>query len=178
MDPLICNCVIYLSTDVPFNNNYPEQGSLTKERVRLGEILQDKENIIQSQRLDNVVFIFPQNFSRDIKTILSIIFLSSTQHVSALALLTCDKQIMSKQQKEVKEKVNIMLLVTSLIISAITFLMTIVTSVLWSWSTGHFHPFCTNHFHFLFQARDPATEKFCVATKGKVGEEIFRGEEA
>ena len=90
MGPLICNCVIYLSTDVPFNNNYPEQGSLTKERVRLGEILQDKENIIQSQRLDNVVFIFPQNFSRDIKTILSIIFLSSTQHVSALALLTCD----------------------------------------------------------------------------------------
>ena len=71
-----------------------------------------------------------------------------------------------------------MLLVTSFIISTITFVMAVVTSVLWSWSTGHPHPFCTNHFHFLFQARDPATEKFCVATKGKVGEEIFRGEEA
>ena len=100
MDPRICNYVIYLSTDVPFNKNYPEQGSLTKERVRLGEILQDKENIIQSQRLDNVVFIFPQKLARDSETILSIIFLSSTQHVSALALFTCDKQLMSKQQKK------------------------------------------------------------------------------
>ena len=70
-----------------------------------------------------------------------------------------------------------MLLVTSFIISTITFVMAVVTSVLWSWSTGHPHPFCTNHFHFLFQARDPATEKFCVATKGKVGKETFGGEE-
>ena len=44
-----------------------------------------------------------------------------------------------------------MLLVTSLIISAITFVMAVVTCVLWSWSTGHPHPFCTNHFTFYFR---------------------------
>ena len=66
-----------------------------------------------------------------------------------------------------------MLLVTSLIISAITFVMAVVTCVLWSWSTGHPH-----HFHFLFQARDPAIKEFCVATKGKDGKETFGGEEA
>ena len=32
------------------NDKDDEQGSLARERVRLGEALQDKENIIQSQR--------------------------------------------------------------------------------------------------------------------------------
>ena len=44
-----------------------------------------------------------------------------------------------------------MLLVTSLIISAITFLMTIVTCVLWSWSTGHPYTFVQIILTFYFR---------------------------
>ena len=133
MDPLICIYVICLSTDVPFNNNYPEQGSLTKERVRLGEILQDKENIIQSQRLDNiVVFISSELLKRHRNHFECFISVFNT------SICQNNKKSQGQGQYHV---VGDMMSLTSLIISTITFVMAVVTCVLWSWSTGHPHPF-------------------------------------